>query len=143
MRNIFIVISTTSTLLLTTPTQASELEFHIQGVRNDEGKIYVQLFKGEENYKQDSPAGETVIKAKAGANKVIFTNIEAGEYAVRFFHDENTSGTLDTNLLGMPIEGYGFSNDAKPDFGPVSFNNMKFMVSGDVESLVNQSTTIY
>ena len=26
-------------------------------------------------------------------------------------HDENDNGKLDTNLVGMPVEGYGFSNN--------------------------------
>ncbi len=35
-------------------------------------------------------------------------------------HDENDNGKLDTNLVGMPVEGYGFSNNPqvmrKPTF---------------------------
>ena len=26
-------------------------------------------------------------------------------------HDENGNGKLDTNVVGMPLEGYGFSNN--------------------------------
>ena len=28
-------------------------------------------------------------------------------------HDENGNGKLDSNLIGMPVEGYGFSNNPR------------------------------
>lgn len=40
-------------------------------------------------------------------------------------HDENRNGRLDANLIGVPIEGYGFSNDpavrGKPTFDDIAF----------------------
>lgn len=41
-------------------------------------------------------------------------------------HDENGNGTLDTNLIGMPLEGYGFSNNPavmrKPTWDEAAFD---------------------
>ena len=37
------------------------------------------------------------------------------------FHDENGNGELDTNLFGIPSEGYGFANDPDSTFGPPKF----------------------
>jgi uncharacterized protein (DUF2141 family) len=37
---------------------------------------------------------------------------------------------LDTNWLGIPTEGYGFSNDAKATLGPPSFSAASFPYSG-------------
>ena len=34
-----------------------------------------------------------------------------GEYSLLLVHDENGNGKLDTNVVGMPLEGYGFSNN--------------------------------
>ena len=42
-------------------------------------------------------------------------NLPAGNYAVQVMHDENENNKLDTNFMGMPIEGYGFSNNPRRD----------------------------
>jgi uncharacterized protein (DUF2141 family) len=41
-----------------------------------------------------------------------FGDIPPGTYAIAVIHDENSHGKLDTNRLGVPTEGYGFSGDA-------------------------------
>ncbi|HEX5514928.1 MAG TPA: DUF2141 domain-containing protein, partial [Gammaproteobacteria bacterium] len=45
-------------------------------------------------------------------------------------HDENMNGKLDTNWLGIPIEGYGFSSGAKASMGAPSFNAASFPYDG-------------
>ena len=53
------------------------------------------------------------------------------QYAIRFIHDENRNEELDTNFLGIPKEGFGFSNDVMGKFGPKDFSEWLFKVSGD------------
>jgi uncharacterized protein (DUF2141 family) len=53
--------------------------------------------------------------------QVAFTGLPPGTYAVTVVHDENDNRKLDRNLLCMPREGYGFSNDASVGLGPPSF----------------------
>ena len=45
-------------------------------------------------------------------------------------HDANMNGKLDTNLLGIPTEGYGFSNDARGLLGAPSFSAAGFQYDG-------------
>jgi uncharacterized protein (DUF2141 family) len=49
---------------------------------------------------------------------------------VRLFHDSNGNGELDRNMLGIPREGYGFSNDAGAR-GPASFEEAAVSIDGD------------
>ena len=44
--------------------------------------------------------------------------------------DENNNGKLDKNLVGIPLEPYGFSNNARGFLGPPSFGDARFQVSG-------------
>jgi uncharacterized protein (DUF2141 family) len=39
------------------------------------------------------------------------SNLNSGKYAVRYYHDENLNGKMETNLVGKPTEGYRFSNN--------------------------------
>jgi uncharacterized protein (DUF2141 family) len=54
----------------------------------------------------------------------------AGSYAPVVLHDENMNGKLDTNWLGVPKEGYGFSNDARASVGAPSFDDASFVYHG-------------
>jgi len=49
---------------------------------------------------------------------------------VPLYKDENMNGKLDTNWLGMPKEGYGFSNDVKALLGAPSFCAASFQYDG-------------
>ena len=57
---------------------------------------------------------------------------------VPLYNDENMNGKLDTNWLGIPTEGYGFSNDAKGMLGPPSFSAASFPYGGqDMELTIS------
>ena len=59
-----------------------------------------------------------------------FEDIPPGTYALAVVHDENFNGKLDTNFLGIPTEGYGFSNDATAALGAPSFSAASFSYDG-------------
>jgi uncharacterized protein (DUF2141 family) len=72
---------------------------------------------------------------------ITFTNLKAGSYAIRYFHDENSNKELDTKFLGIPKEGIGFSNDAYGKFGPKDFKHWLFEVKGNTQ--IKLITTYY
>jgi uncharacterized protein (DUF2141 family) len=55
-----------------------------------------------------------------------------GEYGVAAMHDENKSGNMDYNLIGLPKEIYGFSNNKRPVFGPPGFKACRFVIDKPV-----------
>lgn len=66
-------------------------------------------------------------------NKCVITisDLRAGEYAIRYYHDENMNGQMETNLVGKPTEGYGFSNNVTGKFGPPPFKKWLFQIISD------------
>lgn len=120
---------------------AEQLVFEITGVKSNEGKIYVQLFKGEQDYREDKSLAAAITPAKVDQVTVRFDGLEPGEYALRYFHDENGDGALGKNLLGVPNEGYGFSNGAKPNFGPAKYKAIRFEINEPITT--NRSSVIY
>ena len=52
--------------------------------------------------------------------------VRPGRYALAFAHDEDGDGELDRDWIGIPQEGFGFSNDAAPGLGPPSFESARF-----------------
>ena len=50
-------------------------------------------------------------------------------------HDENDNGKLDTNFMGIPVEGYGFSNNPQV-MRRAFFSEAKFDVTGAPTAIV-------
>ena len=50
-----------------------------------------------------------------------------GVYAAALYHDENANGKIDRNGLGIPKEGFGFSNNPKIFMSAPGFKSVRFM----------------
>jgi uncharacterized protein (DUF2141 family) len=103
-----------------------KLEVEILEIRNSRGNIMLQVFDGNEKV---ITQGKSPIKDSRCIFS--FTNLKPGKYAVRYFHDENLNGKMETNLIGKPTEGYGFSNNVTGKFGPPPFEKWLFEIIGD------------
>jgi uncharacterized protein (DUF2141 family) len=97
------------------------LDIEITGIKNDVGKIMLQLLDGKE-----VTVNQAMGDIKDGKSTISIRDLKPGKYAIRYFHDENSNGKLDTNTFGIPKEGYGFSNNAKGSFGPPAFEKWIF-----------------
>ena len=97
-----------------------QLEVVVYEVKDDVGTVMVGLFNSSETFTKEVWKGEKS-KAKPGTIRVVFNDIPSGNYAISVYHDVNENGKLDMNFLGIPKEGFGFSNDAMGTFGPPSF----------------------
>ena len=102
------------------------LEIEITEFRNDKGLLMLQLF--DDNRKIVAQVKENIIDNKS---TVTFNELKQGKYGIRFFHDENLSGEMETNMFGKPVEGYGFSNNVTGKFGPPVFEKWLFDLSED------------
>lgn len=65
----------------------------------------------------------------------VFNKVRPGTYGLSAFHDQNSNGKLDTNFVGMPIEDYCASNNARGFLGPPSFEDAKFTFRGGTKQL--------
>lgn len=90
-----------------------QIEITVKKLRNSKGKVIVELKDKEEEVLQK--ISTEIIER---SSTVVFKNVKAGEYTLTYFHDENENGEFDRNFMGIPKEGYGFSNNAEGKFGP-------------------------
>jgi uncharacterized protein (DUF2141 family) len=97
------------------------LKVEIKGLRNNTGKIMIQLFNGDQKL-----LDERICDISGQEGKVIFSDLRPGKYAVRFYHDENMNRKMETNLVGKPTEGYGFSNNVTERFSMPTFEKWLF-----------------
>ncbi len=72
--------------------------------------------------------------ARIGAVTLRVDGVAPGEYAVQAFHDEDDVGKIKLSLLGIPEEGFGFSNNAPILIGPPRFSDAAFRLDpGDAQ----------
>ena len=105
----------------------------ILNIRNSHGTVDCALFDSQDGFPIEflrSASNAMVIKVRDSQARCDFEHIEAGIYALAVIHDENMDGNLDTNWAGMPMEGYGFSNDARALIGAPSFDDASFSYDG-------------
>ena len=108
---------------------------HVQvlNIRNSTGTVDCALFESPQGFPTEALRSATnvmVIKVRQTQARCDFEDIPPGTYALAVIHDENMNGKLDTNWLGIPTEGYGFSNDVKASLGPPSFADASFAYDG-------------
>ncbi len=106
----------------------------VEGVQNKGGTILVGLFDDSGEF----PDGEMIDGAEyelrsGGSVEIVIENIPAGDYAVSVLHDANDNGDIDMNDQGMPLEGFGFSNNAMGEMGPPDFDAAAFSIDEDME----------
>jgi len=110
--------------------QTADLQISVVGLRSAQGEVHLGLFNQPEAFPQGERLTGTKVKVESRTVTAVFTGLQPGTYAVSLYHDENSNGRFDKNFLGLPQEGYGFSNDARPGFGPPSFTKASFTVDG-------------
>lgn len=100
------------------------------------GNVRVALYNAQ-NYDGDrDPVTDKVVPAITGETIVTLENLKPGIYAVKMFQDFNKNGEFDMNWIGLPIEKYGFSNDASPTFSEPSFDATKFEIKPGSNTIV-------
>lgn len=109
------------------PPERFPLTVRVSQLENDKGRVAVALFASAEDFPDQKRAlAGQLTRIQKGKASVTFPNLLPGRYAVAVLHDENENSKMDFNFLGMPLEGYGFSNDASAPFGPPSFDDAAF-----------------
>ena len=101
----------------------------ILAFRNTNGNIQLTLYNQEDGFPRDldvSVETKMLKLSNRDVAEVRFPNLPYGSYAIAGLHDENYNEDMDYNWIGMPKEGYCFSNDAKPVLSPPSWKSAKF-----------------
>jgi uncharacterized protein (DUF2141 family) len=98
------------------------------GARRVAGNITFTLY-GDRPERFLAPRGSialTRVTLAGTAATTCFALSGPGTYAVAIYHDENNNHHFDRSVIGLPVEGYGFSRDAAIFLGPPSFSSVRF-----------------
>jgi uncharacterized protein (DUF2141 family) len=131
-----LLLASCFTMLLATSTtvHAADLTITVNNVKTDKGQIRITLYNKAENWLK---LGHKRVLAPAAAGTVtaVFPNLPSGDYAIALYHDENNDEKMAKNLIGIPTEPVGFSNDARGTFGPPGFDAVKLNLEQDNKTI--------
>lgn len=130
-----------ATLLAAGPAAATYLRVSVTDLRSTDGTVHVALYDSADAFaKSDGMLADLVVPASAPT--ATFDHLKPGIYAVAVYHDENANGHFDRGFLGIPKEGYGFSNDATAFLGAPEFADAAFPV-GDTGATITVRMTYW
>ena len=133
------IISSIAVVSLTVPTRAQSREratiiLKVTGFHSEKGQVKIAVFNAPEKWPKD-PAYSSTIDVTSPTVTWKINDVPFGDYAIAIFHDENGNGKMDKNLLGIPVEAYGFSNNQRVTFGPPQWEAVKFTVRSSVKDV--------
>lgn len=147
VRSALIVFATAASLLAFTPAAAREdcagpssptkLLVQVSQLSSAAGEVVVTVYPSDPR-RFLAPRGKLLrlrVKATTPATRACFNLPGPDVYAVAVYHDANANEDFDRNRLGMPVEGFGFSNDAATRFGLPSFEAVRFAVKAGENGL--------
>jgi len=116
---------------------AADLSLSVADGPAADATLYVALYSDAAGYADSKPVASQTTPMREGKARLVFPGLAPGRYALRAFADENGNGKLDTNLMGMPTERYGFSNDAKGNRAAPDFEAAAIRVDADLQTVIH------
>jgi uncharacterized protein (DUF2141 family) len=119
-------------------SQAANIELTITGIKKVEGTIMLAAYNSAETMGNPDKAWQKRMqKVDKAEISMSFTDVAPGQYAISIFQDLDGDFRLKTNIVGIPVEPYGFSNNPTL-YGAPTFEKVAFTV-GEQDQHINIS----
>ncbi len=116
--------------------QTASLKIWVKGFKNVKGSVFVGLYNKPQGFASENAFRNFSYEISGPEICVTFDTLSKGNYAVAVIHDENNNHKLDQGEMGIPTEGYGFSNDARGLFGPPDFRLAMFYFAATADKSI-------
>lgn len=110
------------------------LKVRIEGLRSTAGKALVYVWNQGDGFPSEKQKTLTIaeVAIRGGQAEVdVAVPVSEKRLAVSVMHDENGNGKMDSNFLGIPLEGYATSNNVPHSMvGPPRYKDAEFEIRG-------------
>ncbi|THB79034.1 MAG: DUF2141 domain-containing protein [Desulfobacteraceae bacterium] len=107
-------------------SSSGDIRVTISGFGSNQGVAKVALMNSRTGFETGEIFKGVNLAIQDNQSHAVFKDLPYGDYAVQVFHDENGNDKLDTRIFGIPVERYGFSNNARDPFGPPDYEQARF-----------------
>lgn len=111
----------------TGPASSTWLNINAEGMRSGNGLLAITLY-ADDSRKFLAKKGSLYVgrvDARAGTTRACIFLPRPGVYAVALYHDENGNQSFDRSGIGLPAEGYGFTNNPATLAGLPAFSSVR------------------
>lgn len=125
-RNIFLFVLLFAALSI----NAQTLTVEISNIRNNKGKIILSVFIDNDSFrKEEALFSNNYYKGDLKTDKMICKiPLKQGPYGITILDDENSDGEMEFSFIGIPKEGYGFSNFYHKGITKPQFEDFDFLI---------------
>ncbi|QOG04544.1 DUF2141 domain-containing protein [Flavobacterium sp. MDT1-60] len=125
-----VCLTVSTVLLCLCSSYGQNTNIKISGIRSEKGQIILNVFKNSKDYEQEKVSKKLIFEKKTFDNGIMSINcdLDPGSYGITIIDDENKNGELDKNFIGMPKEGFGFSNFFMEKMKKPVFDDFKIMI---------------
>ena len=133
MKNIvplLIVIGILVTTSFTSPTVIT-IPIVVKNIKNSKGRLSIGVFKDASSFEEENPHKIILVSKKDLVNGTLKSSIEieSGVNGLSILDDENSDYKMEYNMIGMPKEGFGFSNYYHNGFTKPNFKQFLVVIN--------------
>lgn len=114
-----------------------DLVYTFSNLPSTQGLLRVVLYNDDKQFLSENGwarADSAYIRPDSTA-EVRLKQVAFGEYAAALYLDENQNGVIDRNVIGLPTEAYGFSNNVRAKWSVPSFRKVLFTFNQAAETV--------
>jgi len=110
------------------PNEKGELVLRVNNIEKAGGMVWIGVYDCQNNFliQENATLVQGAKVNMAGELEMRLDGIPYGTYAIAVFHDENNSGYMDQNFIGIPLEPYSFSVPYSSKWRMPKFEDVKF-----------------
>lgn len=99
----------------------------ITGIKSIKGNIVIGVFKDQVSFEKEKAFKSFIFDKKALVNGSlnVVIRLEPSTYGLTLLDDENANNKMEKNMIGIPKEGFGFSNFFLEKLKRPVFNDFK------------------
>jgi len=114
--------------VVTLSVKSQNVEVFFSGIRSENGQMIIRIFKDDNSFQKEIPWMEKKFKKVNIVNGIMSVkfSLEPGVYGFGLVDDENSDGEMNFTFIGMPKEGFGFSNYYHSGLSRPKFDSFKF-----------------
>jgi uncharacterized protein (DUF2141 family) len=137
IRSVLPALMASFSLLFAGVAGAVDVNVRVTGIGEPLGQIGCSLFTGPAGFPMDIASARTQwLPADAKGVTCRFTEVAPGTIAISIGHDANGNRRVDTNLVGLPTEQWGVSNNVRPTLRAPRFDEAMIKVPADAKEVM-------
>lgn len=105
---------------------AAKLTVNVANLRAPRGQVVITVYPDDKR-RFMAPRGKLArVRIPATVSPSACFWLPPATYAVAIYHDADGDGHFDRNLVGLPAEGFGLSNNPETKIGLPPFSSVRF-----------------